>query len=96
MVLHVSLSSTVISKAKDKEERLLKRQQNRERMEEKRKQKAVQAEEQGILSLTCLPPAVEGFHVHVPHCLLHKNGCLLHYILAEYSKQKCCYKIRIV
>lgn len=38
------------SAAKDKEERLLKRQQNRERMEEKRKQKAVQAEEQGMTS----------------------------------------------
>lgn len=38
----------VFLQAKDKEERLLKRQQNRERMEEKRKQKAVQAEEQGI------------------------------------------------
>lgn len=44
----LSLSSSVFSQAKDKEERLLKRQQNRERMEEKRKQKSVQAEEQGI------------------------------------------------
>lgn len=42
------LSLTVFSQAKDKEERLLNRQQNRERMEEKRKQKAAQAEEQGI------------------------------------------------
>lgn len=43
-----SLCSFYFSQAKDKEERLLKRQQNRERMEEKRKQKAVLTEEQGI------------------------------------------------
>lgn len=35
--------------AKDKEERLLKRQQNRERLEEKRRQKAAQAELQGAM-----------------------------------------------
>lgn len=40
--------------AKDKEERLLKRQQNRERMEEKRRLRAAQNEEQG----TCAPVCV--------------------------------------
>lgn len=37
-----------LSQAKDKEERLLKRQKNRERMEEQHKQKSVRTEEQGI------------------------------------------------
>ena len=40
------LLSLNLTEAKDKEERLLKRQQNRERMEEKRKQRAAQLEEQ--------------------------------------------------
>lgn len=42
-----SLCSSCLSQAKDKEERLLKRQQNRERLEEKRKLKAVLTEEHG-------------------------------------------------
>lgn len=54
MILMCQILNTFVKKklwsfqAKDKEERLLKRQQNRERMEEKRKQKAAQAEEQGF------------------------------------------------
>lgn len=38
----------VVSQAKDKEERLLKRQKNRERMEEQHKQRSVRTEDQGI------------------------------------------------
>lgn len=43
-----------LSQAKDKEERLLKRQKNREQMEEQHKQKSVRTEEQGI-SVSVIP-----------------------------------------
>lgn len=43
-----SLSTELFSQAKDKEERLIKRQQNRERLEEQHKQTAVDDEGQGI------------------------------------------------
>lgn len=61
LVIAVEIRSDIIflnfvfpPQAKDKEERLLKRQQNRERMEEKRRLRAAQNEEQG----TCAPVCV--------------------------------------
>ena len=63
-------------------------------MEEKRKQKAAQAEEQGISVSHVF--AIYSFHVHVPpHCLLNNTGDMLHDILAEYSNEKCCCKISV-
>lgn len=44
----VGFLSTVLSQAKDKEQRLLMRQKNREQMEEQHKQKSERAEKQGI------------------------------------------------
>lgn len=46
-----SISLPLFSQAKDKEERLFKRQQNRERMEEKRRQKSAQLEDQGTCNI---------------------------------------------
>lgn len=49
--LVLSISLPLFSQAKDKEERLFKRQQNRERMEEKRRQKSAQLEDQGTCNI---------------------------------------------
>lgn len=64
--------STAISshQAKDKEERLLKRQQNRERMEEKRRQKMSQQESHGTAGLRT-------------HCHLYRS-CVLGQFLFLY------------
>lgn len=75
--------------AKDKEERLLKRQQNRERMEEKRKQKAAQAEEQGTRLL--LKRTSRDLHLQsrCPHCPLTSEVLKSHFVSrADQRKQK--------